>query len=74
MIFRHRRNRKHALTSKLDVEVREEIRFYLEMRTQELIEEGCSTDDAWRLALEAFGEPETVAAECVAMNDDKARG
>jgi putative ABC transport system permease protein len=42
------------LPTKLDVEVREEIRFYLEMRTRELMEEGLGPDAAWRAALNAY--------------------
>jgi hypothetical protein len=51
-----------SLPTKLDLEVREEIRFYLEMRTRELIDEGLSPDEARRTAIAAFGEPESVAA------------
>jgi putative ABC transport system permease protein len=68
-LFRRRqRPSAHELPTKLDVEVREEIRFYLEMRTRELMETGRSSDEAWRAALEAFGEPDAIAEECVAMN------
>jgi putative ABC transport system permease protein len=58
----------HELPSKLDVEVREEIRFYLEMRARELMEEGLPADEAWRRAAEAFGDVDAVAAECKKMN------
>jgi putative ABC transport system permease protein len=62
-----------SLPTKLDLEVREEIRFYLEMRTRELIDEGLSPDEARRTAIAAFGEPESVAATCVAMDSRAVR-
>ncbi len=65
MSSRRRAQRAHELPSKLDIEVREEIRFYLAMRTRELMDEGLAPDDAWRAALEAFGDADAVAAECV---------
>jgi hypothetical protein len=34
--------------------VREEIRFYLEMRARELMEEGLAPDVAWRMALDVL--------------------
>jgi predicted permease len=55
----------YDLPTKLDVEVREEIRFYLEMRTLELIQQGLSPGKAREAALKAFGDPNLVAAECV---------
>jgi putative ABC transport system permease protein len=58
----------HDLPTKLDVEVREEIRFYLEMRAGELVEAGLSPDEALRAALAAFGDTDAVAAECLAIN------
>ncbi|MFV2008134.1 MAG: ABC transporter permease, partial [Longimicrobiales bacterium] len=44
----------------LSKEIREEIRFYLEMRTQELIDAGMAPDEAWRQALDAFGDPKDI--------------
>ena len=46
--------------SDLSEQIREEIRFYLEMRTQELIDGGMAPDEAWRQALEAFGDPKDI--------------
>jgi hypothetical protein len=48
------------LLSHLDQVVREEIRFYLEMRIGELEARGLETEDAWRQALDTFGDPEVV--------------
>jgi len=63
-IFPRRRSatRLHLL-SRLDQEVREEIRFYLEMRVGELEARGLESEEAWRQALEAFGDPEEVVKE-----------
>ena len=44
----------------LSKEIREEIGFYLEMRTKELIDAGLPPDEAWRQALEAFGDPKEI--------------
>jgi putative ABC transport system permease protein len=51
-------------------QIREEIRFYLEERTRELEAEGMSPDEARRVALDAFGDPEKVVAE-VSRTDDE---
>ncbi len=48
------------LPTKLDVEVREEIRFCLEMRAQELMKDGFDPEEAWRAAV-AAGESGTWA-------------
>ncbi len=55
MSFCRRAQRTPELPAKLDVEVREEIRFYLEMRARELMEEGLAPDVAWRMALDDAG-------------------
>lgn len=64
MFPRRRRSatRLHLL-SRLDQEVREEVRFYLEMRVGELEARGLEAEEAWRQALEAFGDPEEVVEE-----------
>jgi predicted permease len=41
-------------------EVREEIRFYLRMRAEELERSGMEPAEAWEAAVEAFGDPERV--------------
>ncbi len=40
-----------------------EIRFYLEMRVSELEAGGLEAEEAWRQALEVFGDPEEVVKE-----------
>lgn len=60
---RRRGQTRHGLLSRLEREVREEIRFYLEMRVRGLEAEGIETEEAWRQALEAFGDPEEVINE-----------
>jgi predicted permease len=44
----------------LSQEVRDEIRFYLEMRAREFEEEGLDEAEAWRAAVAAFGDPEGI--------------
>ena len=51
------------LLQRLDSEVREEIRFYLEERAQEFVEEGMEPGEAWKAALEAFGDVGRIEAE-----------
>lgn len=68
-----RRQPPTGILSRVDVEVREEIRFYLEMRAAELEQEGLPPDEAWRTAVEAFGDPEAVAAETVRESGDVGR-
>jgi len=53
-------------------EARDEIRFYLEMRARELREQGMDPDEAWRTAVQAFGDPERIEQEVVGM-DERAR-
>ncbi|MCK5651144.1 MAG: ABC transporter permease, partial [Gemmatimonadetes bacterium] len=68
IFFRRRRGQsRHGLLSRLEREVREEIRFYLEMRVQELEAEGVEAGQAWRQALKAFGDPEEVISESTAV-------
>ncbi|MCG6955810.1 MAG: ABC transporter permease [Gemmatimonadetes bacterium] len=69
-----RRRRSTGIRSRIDVEVREEIRFYLEMRAAELEKEGLPPAEAWRRAVEAFGDPEAMAAEAVRESGEEARG
>ena len=45
-------------------DVENEIQFYLDMRSQELIDDGMHPNMARRAALESFGNRRTVAAEC----------
>jgi len=63
-----------SLQSRLDKEVRDEIKFYLEMRANELKAEGFSSDEAWRLALEAFGDPDQIAAETKQQREGRLSG
>ena len=53
----------HKWTGGLPNEVRAEIRFYLEERTREFIDEGMEPDKAWNSALEAFGDGGRIEAE-----------
>jgi predicted permease len=45
-------------------DVDDEIRFHLEMRTQEFIERGLASEAARRAALESFGDVAAIEAEC----------
>jgi putative ABC transport system permease protein len=45
-------------------DVREELRFYLDMRTQELIDAGMGPQAARLAALQAFGDLDTIEDEC----------
>ena len=54
--------------SPFEFEVSEEIRFHLEMRTQELIAQGLSPEEAHRRAEEAFGDPEEVVRACAVQS------
>ena len=45
-------------------DVTDEIRFHLDMRTQELIEQGMSAEDALREARRHFGDVAAIEAEC----------
>ena len=52
---------------RLPAEIREEIRFYLEERTRELVAQGMSEEEAWRAAVVAFGDVEKIEAEVEAI-------
>lgn len=54
-------------------EVSDELRFHLEMRTQEFIEAGMSPDDARRAAAEAFGDVRSIDAELRASRGARTR-
>jgi len=69
-----RRRGSPGLRSRAHLQVREEIRFYLEMRARELEEEGFEPGEAWRRAVEAFGDPGTVAAEAVRESGEEEGG
>jgi hypothetical protein len=57
----------------VDREVREEIDFYLEMRSQEFEREGMSPEDARRAAEQAFGDPGRVKDRVVREAGMRAR-
>jgi len=50
-------------------EAHDEIRFYLEMRARELRARGLSDDEAWRAAVDAFGDPDHWEREVVRMDE-----
>ena len=54
-------------------DVSDEIRFHLEMRTQEFIEAGMSPDEARRAAAQAFGDVGSIGAELRASRGARAR-
>jgi hypothetical protein len=60
--FRRRRSRLESL-SRVDKDLRDEIRFHLEMRVEELKAEGMEAGEAWREAVDAFGNPEEILVE-----------
>jgi len=62
---RRNRAREGALPSRLEADLREEIRLYLEERAEELRGEGASPDEAWRAAVAAFGDPDAVVREAI---------
>ena len=45
-------------------DVSDEIRFHLDMRAQELIEQGVPREEAWREARRQFGDVAAIEAEC----------
>ena len=51
------------LLHRLDADLHDEIRFYLEERAKEFMEEGHDADTAWRAALDAFGDIEKIEAD-----------
>ncbi|HSG08508.1 MAG TPA: ABC transporter permease [Longimicrobiales bacterium] len=71
---RSSRARGPSLPSRIELEVREEIRFYLEMRAEELRREGVAADEAWRRAVEAFGDPDAVVGAVVGEHEDRGQG
>ncbi len=64
-LFSRRRGKASHLDrlSLLDHEVREEVRFHLEMRVMELEAKGFSPEAAMKQALEDFGDPEEIVEE-----------
>ncbi len=50
-----------ALRGSTDDDIREELQLYLELRTEELVGEGWSPEEARREALARFGDPRDVA-------------
>ena len=56
--------KRRRFESQVTDEVRDELGFYLEMRTHELVEGGMAPDEARREALKAFGSIEAVDSEC----------
>ncbi len=58
-----RRFRPGQIRSDADADIREEIELYLDLRAQELEEEGLPPDEARRVARERFGKPEQVEDE-----------
>jgi putative ABC transport system permease protein len=54
-------------------DVDDEIRFHLDMRAQELIEQGVPRDDAWREARRQFGDVAAIEAECRDVRVERTR-
>ena len=54
-------------------DVSDEIRFHLDMRAQELIEQGVPPEDAWREARRQFGDVAAIEAECRDVRAVRAR-
>lgn len=74
-LFRRRQGRtRRDLLHRLEREVREEIRFYLEERVRGMEAEGMETEEAWRRALKAFGDPEKVISESTALRSGGGMG
>jgi predicted permease len=73
MRFPKKSNAGRSGSREPDSRIREEIEFYLEMRTQELMEEGLGLEDARRAAIAAFGDPDSIADECQAVRIREAR-
>ncbi len=51
------------LLRRLDADLQDEIRFYLEERAKEFMDEGRDADAAWKAALDAFGDIEKIEAD-----------
>lgn len=58
----------------LEEEIRDEIAFYLEMRTRELEEEGMDPEAARRAARASFGDVEAVVRRCRTIRGAGGRG
>jgi hypothetical protein len=58
------------LLQRLDAEVRDEIRFYLEERAQEFVDDGMEPGAAWKAALEAFGDVEKIRSRGPRVGQD----
>src|SRR5688572_15552747 len=54
-------------------DVDDEIRFHLDMRAQELIEQGVPRDEAWREARRQFGDVAAIEAECRDVRTERSR-
>src|SRR5688572_17846565 len=54
-------------------DVDDKIRFHLDMRAQELIEQGVPRDDAWREARRQFGDVAAIEAECRDVRVERTR-
>jgi predicted permease len=54
-------------------DVRDEIRFHLEMRTREFIEQGMSPDDARHAAAAAFGDVTAIESEVRSLRGERER-
>jgi macrolide transport system ATP-binding/permease protein len=68
--FRRFRNSADLnLPSRLDREVRDEIRFYLEMRVKELEADGMESEQAWKNAVESFGNLDEIVEETKAERE-----
>jgi putative ABC transport system permease protein len=63
--IRRRRQSSHDPLSHFETEITEELLFHLEMRTEELMREGMSAEEAERTARELLGAPEEVISTCV---------
>ena len=53
----------NRLLERLDAEVRDEIRFYLEERARAFVDEGMEPGEAWKASLDAFGDVGRIEAE-----------
>jgi len=62
------------LLQRLDAEVRDEIRFYLEARAQEFVDGGMEPGAAWKAALEACGDVGKIEVEVHGQNTDSQSG
>src|SRR4051812_24870253 len=54
-------------------DVSDELRFHMDMRTQEFIDAGMSPEDARRAALDAFGDVNGIDAELRMHRGERAR-